>query len=161
MYDNYAVIARIIVRTLRIICTTHDRGVTIVAAPFWITEEIADAICDRLTACLSLRKICRNKGMPSKTSVFKWLGQNATFADQHARAREAQADGLVDEMVAIHPHPTRHSRQRRKGHTSAQICGHSTSLVDRQLSLRAEYRGQHFLQFRSRRCSDALAWRSL
>ena len=69
--------------------------------PSGFTQEIADAICDRLAAGLSLRKICRSKGMPSKTSVFKWLGQNSTFADQYARAREAQADGLVDEMVAI------------------------------------------------------------
>jgi hypothetical protein len=39
--------------------------------------------------------------MPSKTTVFKWLGANAVFADQYARAREAQADTLADEITDI------------------------------------------------------------
>ncbi|MGE7367895.1 terminase small subunit protein [Neorhizobium sp. NPDC001467] len=64
-------------------------------------QQKADTICERLASGLSLRAICRNKSMPSKSTVFKWLGENATFADQYARAREAQADLLVDEMVAI------------------------------------------------------------
>lgn len=64
-------------------------------------QKTADAICERLASGLSLRAICRNKAMPSKSTVFKWLAENSTFADHYARAREAQADLLVDEMVAI------------------------------------------------------------
>lgn len=76
-------------------------------------QPTADAICDRLANGLSLRAICRNKGMPSKTTVFKWLAQNSTFADQYARAREAQADLLVDEMVAIADTPKIGTKTKR------------------------------------------------
>lgn len=39
--------------------------------------------------------------MPSQPTVFKWLGQQEDFAKQYARAREAQADALADEIVDI------------------------------------------------------------
>nr|WP_234902405.1 terminase small subunit protein [Agrobacterium rubi] len=39
--------------------------------------------------------------MPCKTTVFKWLSQNAEFADQYARARELQADHYADEVAEI------------------------------------------------------------
>ncbi|ASP92485.1 MULTISPECIES: hypothetical protein [Sinorhizobium] len=69
--------------------------------PTTFTQAKADAICERLSNGLSLRAICRHKAMPSKTTVFKWLAQNSEFADQYARAREAQADLLVDEMIEL------------------------------------------------------------
>lgn len=39
--------------------------------------------------------------MPCKTTVFKWIHTNADFADNYARAREAQAEGFAEEIVAI------------------------------------------------------------
>jgi hemerythrin superfamily protein len=64
-------------------------------------QKIADKICDRLSNGESLRSICSTKGMPAKASVFRWLTANADFRDQYARAREAQADALFDEIVDI------------------------------------------------------------
>lgn len=81
--------------------------------PTGFNQRIADVICERLASGLSLRAICRNKGMPSKSSVFKWLGENSTFSDQYARAREAQADLLVDEMVAIADQPKVGTKTKR------------------------------------------------
>lgn len=69
--------------------------------PSGFTQEIADAICERLSDGESLRTICDDDNMPSKSMVFRWLGKNADFRDQYARARETQADVLVDEIVAI------------------------------------------------------------
>jgi hypothetical protein len=69
--------------------------------PTTFTQAKADAICERLANGMSLRAICRNKAMPNKSTVFKWLGQNSEFSDQYARAREAQADLLVDEMIEL------------------------------------------------------------
>lgn len=63
--------------------------------------EIADAICERLADGESLRSICRDENMPSKAMVFRWLGAHPEFADQYARAREAQADTHVDDMLDI------------------------------------------------------------
>jgi hypothetical protein len=39
--------------------------------------------------------------MPGKATVFRWLGVHEAFRDQYARAREAQADTLADEMLDI------------------------------------------------------------
>lgn len=81
--------------------------------PTTYSQAKADAICERLANGLSLRAICRNKAMPSKTTVFKWLGQNSQFVDQYARAREAQADLLVDEMVELADTPKIGTRTKR------------------------------------------------
>lgn len=65
------------------------------------TQEIADAICERIASGESLRSICADESMPSTVTVFKWLGLQAAFANQYALAREAQADALFDEMLSI------------------------------------------------------------
>lgn len=65
------------------------------------TQEIADLICKRLANGESLRKICLSEDMPCQTTVFKWLSQQPPFAEQYARAREAQADALFDECLDI------------------------------------------------------------
>lgn len=39
--------------------------------------------------------------MPVQSTVFKWLSQQPAFAEQYARAREAQADTLFDEIQDI------------------------------------------------------------
>ncbi|CUI02625.1 Phage terminase, small subunit [Janthinobacterium sp. CG23_2] len=49
----------------------------------------------------SLRAICRDDEMPNKATVFRWLAANAAFSDQYARAREAQADCMADEIIEI------------------------------------------------------------
>jgi hypothetical protein len=69
--------------------------------PTSFTETVADIICDRLAGGESLRAICGDDAMPSRPTVFRWLTSNDAFRDQYARAREAQADALFDEIVDI------------------------------------------------------------
>lgn len=69
--------------------------------PSDFTQEIADAICERLAEGESLRKICLGDDMPNKATVFRWLGLHQSFSDQYARAREEQAETLADEIVEI------------------------------------------------------------
>lgn len=64
-------------------------------------QDTADAICDQLAEGKSLRSICLAEDMPAQSTVFKWLGQQPSFAEQYARAREAQADVLFDEIQDI------------------------------------------------------------
>jgi hypothetical protein len=67
-------------------------------------QAVADEICERLAKGESLRKICgsdRDDFIPGRTTVLKWLCENEAFASQYARAREAQADFYVEEIVAI------------------------------------------------------------
>jgi hypothetical protein len=65
------------------------------------TQEMASIICERLADGESLRQICTGESMPNKSTVFRWLASNELFRDQYARAREAQAEGYADEIVAI------------------------------------------------------------
>ena len=62
---------------------------------------MADIICERLADGESLRAICRDDSMPSQPTIFKWLGQQEQFSKQYARAREAQADAMADDILAI------------------------------------------------------------
>ena len=63
--------------------------------------EVADEILERIADGESLRSICREEHMPSKSAVFRWLGLHDEFRDQYARAREAQADSLFDDVLEI------------------------------------------------------------
>ncbi|WP_323380275.1 terminase small subunit-like protein [Delftia tsuruhatensis] len=71
------------------------------ARPSKFTLAIAERICERLSDGESLRSICMSEKMPSKATVFRWLRNNEKFRDQYVRAREAQADAIVDEILDI------------------------------------------------------------
>jgi hypothetical protein len=62
------------------------------------TEEIAEHICDQLASGLSMRKICREPGMPDRRTVERWMESNPDFAAKCARAREIGFDENADQM---------------------------------------------------------------
>lgn len=72
-----------------------------IGRPSLFTQELADAICERIADGESLRSICSGDDMPNKATVFRWLAADKIFSDQYARSREAQADSLVDDMLDI------------------------------------------------------------
>lgn len=65
------------------------------------TEDMATAICAEISSGRSLRSICDDDGMPDKATIFRWLAANETFRDQYARARETQADAMLEEILEI------------------------------------------------------------
>jgi hypothetical protein len=65
------------------------------------SPEIEDAILDRLAGGESLRRICDDADMPHVRNVLRWVIDDAEFATKYARARQAQAELLVDEMQEI------------------------------------------------------------
>lgn len=71
--------------------------------PTDFSEKIVDQICERISEGESLRTICADDNMPTKTTVFRWLAkeENKEFRDQYARAREIQAENLAEEMFEI------------------------------------------------------------
>lgn len=73
--------------------------------PTTFNQETADEICNRIANGESLRSICDAESMPDKSTVFRWLGVNKGFCDQYARAREAQADAIFDEILHIADNP--------------------------------------------------------
>lgn len=69
--------------------------------PSEFSQTVADAICERLAEGESLRTICSDDALPARSTVFKWLATADGFADQYARAREAQAEALFEDMLEI------------------------------------------------------------
>ncbi len=71
--------------------------------PNCYTPELTAKICARLAEGETLRAICRDAAMPSKTTLLRWLAdeRNVDFRDQYAHAREMQADALFDEALEI------------------------------------------------------------
>jgi hypothetical protein len=66
-----------------------------------LDQSTVARICEELASGRSLRSICDDEGMPCQTTVFKWLAADKDFAQQYARAREAQADAMLEEILAI------------------------------------------------------------
>lgn len=65
------------------------------------SEELADKICNEIaTSSKGLHAICKVIEIHPST-VFDWIANKKDFADKYARAREAQADFLADELISI------------------------------------------------------------
>lgn len=71
-------------------------------APSTYTPELAAAICEHIAAGKSLRTIAALDGMPAQSTIMVWLdGKHPDFTEQYARAREAQADKMAEDILAI------------------------------------------------------------
>ena len=69
--------------------------------PSKFSQEMADAICEQIVLGKSMRQICQQQDMPAERTVYYWLEKDREFCQQYARAREAQADRLFEECLAI------------------------------------------------------------
>jgi len=70
--------------------------------PSVYSDELADLICDKIANnSFGVHQICREEGMPSPSTVFKWLSEKPYFSDKYACARELQAELLADEIIDI------------------------------------------------------------
>src|SRR5262249_61792782 len=70
--------------------------------PSRYSHEIADTICERLAVeGESLRTICADPAMPTKSTVFRWLARYEEFRDMYGVAREWQTTVLGDEAIQI------------------------------------------------------------
>lgn len=69
--------------------------------PSSYSDELAERICDRLSDGESLRQICLDDAMPSRSTVIRWMEADTAFATKYARAREAQADLMDDRILEV------------------------------------------------------------
>ncbi len=83
-------------------CQRKDDGAR-VSRPSKYTPELSEEICNRLAGGESLRSICSSENIPNKSTVLRWLfdGKHEEFCDQYAKAREAQAEHMADELMDI------------------------------------------------------------
>jgi hypothetical protein len=79
----------------------QTKEVTKTGRPSKYTDELVNTICLRIAEGESLNKICKDKKMPDKATVFRWLVNDQVFCDKYARARELQAETQFDELIDI------------------------------------------------------------
>jgi hypothetical protein len=65
------------------------------------SPKIALAICEEIASGKSLYHVLEKPGMPSYAAVCVWLREDSEFREQYARAREAQADAVAEEVLKI------------------------------------------------------------
>lgn len=106
------------------------------------TQETADAICEQIASGKSLRAICAAEDMPATSTVCKWLGQQSAFAEQYARAREAQADALFDEILDIADESANDFTEGKNGETvvNSEAIARSRLRVDARKWMAAKLR---------------------
>jgi hypothetical protein len=80
----------------------------------------------------SLRQVCEDDAMPSKSAVMRWLHANAEFRDQYARAMEVRAEHWADEIVQISDDGTNDTYKDEDGHerTNQDVIARSRLRVD-------------------------------
>ena len=69
--------------------------------PSGYTEELAGIICAEIAEGRSLRSICKDEGMPSKSMVFRWLAAHEDFRMNYAIAKEECAELYAEEIIEI------------------------------------------------------------
>jgi len=80
---------------------SNDTPNSVMGRPTIYSDELVDCICDELMVGRSLRKICEDETMPHISTVMRWIAERDDFCEQYARARQVQAEYLLDELIDI------------------------------------------------------------
>ena len=65
------------------------------------SDEVFERICAGIASGESLVTVCKQRGMPHRASVLRWIASIPEARDRYTRAREDQADTLADQIVDI------------------------------------------------------------
>ena len=65
------------------------------------TEAIGLEICARMAEGESLTMVCKDKGLPSRGTVTRWVLDNPAFRARYAQARESLLDVYADQILSI------------------------------------------------------------
>lgn len=72
-----------------------------IGRPSKYTPKLADKICEGLASGLTLRKIEKQRGMPSHRTILRWAASNETFRQQYREALVLGADAMAEETIDI------------------------------------------------------------
>ena len=64
-------------------------------------EDIAKEIFKKISTGRSVHKICQEKGMPSRQTFYRWLGEHEDFRYNYREALALREDYHFDEMLEI------------------------------------------------------------
>ncbi len=88
---------------------------SIVARPKGPTfsQDIQDAIINRIAAGETLRAICADPDYPDPGTVVKWCDASESYAQRYARARKLGYDAIADETLKIADDTSEDANSRR------------------------------------------------
>lgn len=73
-----------------------------VGRPTKYTPELGDRVCDLIaTSSLGLKHLLTDETLPCQATVYNWKRNHPEFLEKYLRAREDQADYMVDETIEI------------------------------------------------------------
>lgn len=101
------------------------------------SEAVAERIIELVSEGMSLVDAAQQKGIPSRTTIYKWLDANEDFANRYARASEIRAHRLADDVISISdeeadPQRTRNRMEARKWAASKmypKVYGDKTTIA--------------------------------
>lgn len=77
--------------------------------------EIAETVCALIMEGNSLRAIQDMPGMPTKTTILRWVHRYPDFRDQYARALEFRSEAHAEEILEIADDGTNDWMQQTRG----------------------------------------------
>ncbi|WP_339731420.1 hypothetical protein [uncultured Pseudomonas sp.] len=103
-----------------------------IGRPTAYSDLVAAKLCAYIADGMSLRNVCKQPGMPSMTTVLRWLGDDAmaAFRMQYACAREAQADLLAEQILDIADEECTMVRADKHGSNDDDGEGHTEVVFD-------------------------------
>ena len=64
-------------------------------------EKIFNTIFSRMENGASLLSVCKSEGMPSPTTIYKWIEASPEKVNDYARAIDARTEKIFEDMLAI------------------------------------------------------------
>lgn len=66
------------------------------------TSDLGDIICQGIAKGSSMVRVCENDDdLPEPRTVYRWLREHTEFRQNYEKAKEDQADRMVEEMLEI------------------------------------------------------------
>lgn len=112
--------------------------------PTLFTEEVAEAICSRLSKGEPLAHICDNEAMPAVRTVSDWKRDHEGFSANFARARDDGFDALAAQALEIADTPLPGVETTTKPDGSVEtregdMLGHRKLQIETRLKLLAKW----------------------
>lgn len=100
--------------------------------PSVYTDELADAICERLCDGESLRSICRDEEMPHIATILRMIDRHDHFREQYTRAMAVRAETMAEEILDIADNGTNDTYTDEEGNekTNHDVIARSRLRVD-------------------------------
>jgi len=66
---------------------------------FHYSHALASLICSKVSEGKTIKELCKEEGMPGRTTIYEWQKQYTEFAEALNAAREIRAEYFADEML--------------------------------------------------------------